>query len=89
METNENKVCNVKHTLDGVDLAKVKQIGEALSIFKVAVENLCKEPRNLLQAERLVMFTINKLKELKCVISREILERFHARWKTLPCFCCY
>ena len=80
METmNESKVCHVKYTLDEVDLAKVKQLCEALSIIKVAVENLCKEDRDLLQAERVVMFTINKLQELKSAISRELLERFQIR----------
>ena len=60
-------------------MAKVKQLCEALSIIKVAVENLCKEDRDLLQAERVVMFTINKLQELKSAISGDLLERFQIR----------
>ena len=73
---NESKVCNVKYTLDEVDSAKVKQLCKALSIIKVAVENLCKEDRNLLQADRVLMLTVNKLQELKRAISRELLGKF-------------
>ena len=76
---NENNVCNVKYLLDEVDMEKVRQLAKPLSILKVARENLCKEDRNLLQAERVVAFTKNKLRELKSAISQELIRSFENR----------
>ena len=58
------------------ELKKINELCEALAPIEMAVEYLCKDEDDLLLAENVVMFTLEKLRDLDTKISKALQEKF-------------
>ena len=61
------------------ELDMIKKLFGALAPIEMAVEYLCKQDANLLLSEKVIAFTLKKLKEQESQISKTLLERFEVR----------
>ncbi len=70
---------DVPFDLTDRELSKVKELSDALAPFKVAVEALSSRDADLLLSEKVIAFTLKKLRELDSDVSKELTEKFETR----------
>jgi len=63
------------------ELDKIKELCEALAPIEMAVGHLCKEDADLMLAEKVILFTLKKLRDQDTETSKALLETFEARVK--------
>jgi len=63
------------------ELDKIKEICEALAPIEMAIGHLCNEDADLLLAEKVILFTLKKLRDLDTKTSKALLETFEVRVK--------
>ena len=61
------------------EIKEIKEMCEALTPFKAAVDALASEDADLLLSEKVIAFVLKKLGELQSSISKNLIERFSAR----------
>lgn len=66
---------------DERQLQGIEQLVQALQPLKWAVEKLCREDCDILFCDRVLLFTLDRLKEMKTAISNALLETFGKRVK--------
>ncbi|KAJ6646218.1 hypothetical protein Bhyg_01429, partial [Pseudolycoriella hygida] len=68
-----------KLDLDEMEMELVCEISTALKPLKAAVEALCRRDANLLTADAILSFALNKLRELNTELSNELFEALEKR----------
>ena len=61
------------------ELDKIKEICDTLAPLEIAVQYLCKENTDLILSEKVIVFAIKKLSELKTPFGNALLESFKKR----------
>ena len=69
-----------KLKLSSDEIQLVKDIVAALEPFKVSTEFLCKRKCNLVEAEKIIMFTANELRKIDSELSRNLLLSLETRY---------
>ena len=61
------------------ELDKIKEICDTLAPLKMAVQYSCKENADLILSEKVIVFVIKKLSDLKTTFGNALLESFNKR----------
>ena len=69
-----------KLKLSSAEIQLVREIVAALEPFKVATEFLCKKKCNLVEAEKIIMFTAKELRKIDSELSRNLLLSLETRY---------
>ena len=62
-----------------IELDKIKELCDALAPIELAVGNLCKNNADLFLAEKVIEFTLKKLRDQGTELSKALKKNFEAR----------
>ena len=61
------------------ELNKIKEICDTLALLEMVVQYLCKENTDIILSEKVMVFAIKKLSDLKTPFENALLENFKKR----------